>query len=150
MRNLMDRPTQLARAAWAYSGLEQRELASEAGVEIRTLNSYLGLSRPGPSLEVLYRIADACGVPRSFMESGFDSLADSSASELEEALMFMNRTVADLGERLAIVESSLGGLLARSQSVPAVQGGRRATPPHGELARRAENYDSSIANRQWE
>ena len=74
------------RVAWTYSGLSQPELAKRTGIKVRTLGGYLAESKPQiPDYETRARIADACGVPRSFMEEGFSesASADDRVAELE-------------------------------------------------------------------
>jgi transcriptional regulator with XRE-family HTH domain len=90
----MDEPspeerTRRARAIWAYSMLTQVELAERASIAPRTLANYLEKNKPAPPLTQLYKIADACGVPRTFMEEGFSvpvSDDDGRVLELEERL----------------------------------------------------------------
>lgn len=65
-----------ARAAWAYSGMQQDELADAAGIPAATLRGYLGRSRSSPDRDVLIAIADAAGVPAWFADHGFDPPAD--------------------------------------------------------------------------
>jgi hypothetical protein len=65
-----------ARAAWAYSGLNQRELAGATQISYDRVRAILGTAkRAEVSLDELYAIADATGVPRPFMERGWDSVA---------------------------------------------------------------------------
>jgi transcriptional regulator with XRE-family HTH domain len=74
------------RAAWAFSGLSYDELAERTGIKRRTIDGYLGRSKPSaPGYEDRQAIADACGVPRSFMEEGFSerAAADERVAELE-------------------------------------------------------------------
>lgn len=62
------------RAAWAFSGIDQRELASAVGIDYGTLRNYFSDARGGPPLEVAFKIADACEVPQKFMTEGWDVL----------------------------------------------------------------------------
>jgi hypothetical protein len=62
-----------ARAAWAYSGLNQRELANASRISYDRVRAILGTAKRAEiSLDELYAIADATGVPRPFMERGWD------------------------------------------------------------------------------
>jgi hypothetical protein len=62
-----------ARAAWAYSGLNQHELAGATQISYDRVRAILGTARRSEiTLEELYAIADATGVPRPFMERGWD------------------------------------------------------------------------------
>jgi hypothetical protein len=62
-----------ARAAWAYSGLNQHELASATQISYDRVRAILGTAKRSEiSLDELYAIADATGVPRPFMERGWD------------------------------------------------------------------------------
>lgn len=63
------------RAAWAYSGLSYRELAERAGVPYDALRKWAGHTGPRRGRvpdDALERIADACGVPRWFMDAGWE------------------------------------------------------------------------------
>lgn len=86
--------TSRARAAWAYSRLDQKELAKRSGVDYHQLRALIA---PGNKSEVstddLWKIADAAGVPRWFMTEGFE------------------------GERLAEVENQLRRLEARVNQI---------------------------------
>lgn len=61
-----------ARAAIAYAGKDLDHLEVETGIKKGTLRNIISRTRPqGAKLERLYAIADACDVPRSFMDDGF-------------------------------------------------------------------------------
>ena len=76
----------IARAAWAYSGLGQRELAARTGIPFGTLRGYIGKGdKPGPDWTDGIKIADATGFPRYFMAYGFDNLSVLSAGLLDLA-----------------------------------------------------------------
>jgi transcriptional regulator with XRE-family HTH domain len=78
-----------ARTAWTYSGLTQPALAAKIGIKSRTLGGYLAASKPQvPDYETRLKIAEACGVPPSFMEEGFSEpvTADERVEELERDL----------------------------------------------------------------
>lgn len=88
-------PEQLAartRAAIAYSGKDYKDIGAVVGKSPATLarRSSPGTNYRGPqSMEEVYRLADACGVPRSFMEHGFmeqPASADARIDELERKL----------------------------------------------------------------
>jgi transcriptional regulator with XRE-family HTH domain len=77
--------TARVRAAWAFSGLSQADLAQRAGINSGTLRGYLRKANPNaPELEDAKAIADACGVPRSFMEEGFGEPPAGLAAQLQE------------------------------------------------------------------
>jgi transcriptional regulator with XRE-family HTH domain len=64
-----------ARAAMAYSGLEISEISELTGITVGTLRNIRSNTRPrGGRLERLFAIADATGVPREFMEHGWDAI----------------------------------------------------------------------------
>jgi hypothetical protein len=89
-----------ARAAIAYSGLEQGEVIERTGIRLPTLRRIVARTDPrAASLEELYAIADACGVPRLFMEEGFGPMATRSPS-LEDRISELDRRLtAVLDER---------------------------------------------------
>jgi transcriptional regulator with XRE-family HTH domain len=98
------------RAAWAYSGLSQEELAEAAGLKEGTIRGYLSKSRPNtPGPADLAAIADACGVPRSFMEEGFGA----SDPELVERVAGLELGAAAL---LQLVEAALDEIEAHFAS----------------------------------
>lgn len=59
------------RAAWSYSLLEQEDLAGRMDVSHATLRGWLRKHGPRMPLEHALRLADACGVPRAFITSGW-------------------------------------------------------------------------------
>lgn len=60
------------RAAIAYSDLADKAFAKKIGVSSGTLRNWVSRSRPAdPGLDRRLKIAEAAGVPRSFMERGF-------------------------------------------------------------------------------
>lgn len=64
-----------ARAAIAYAGLEQDEAATQAGIPLGTLRNIVSKTRPSSGdIDRLYAIADACNVPRTFMDEGFGAV----------------------------------------------------------------------------
>jgi hypothetical protein len=75
-----------ARAAWAYSGLNQHQLASATQITYDRVRAILGTAKRAEiSLDELYAIADATGVPRPFMERGWDiAIVSDAASRVEE------------------------------------------------------------------
>lgn len=80
-----------ARAAIAYAGLTNLDASERAGLTLGTLNNIVSQARPsGGTLDNLLLIADACKVPRSFMEHGW------SRDGLEERLTQLEDQVAAL------------------------------------------------------
>lgn len=83
-------PKELAarvRAAEAYAGFEHASLEERTGLGKATIQR---MGSPGnsrvPNLEERQKIADACGVPRSFMEQGFYVFPDAPGTEEGETL----------------------------------------------------------------
>jgi transcriptional regulator with XRE-family HTH domain len=106
------------RAAIAYSGLEQVEIIERTGMRMPTLRRIVARADPrAASLEELYAIADACGVPRVFMEEGFAPLV-ASATALEQRVDELARQLsAVLDERqdlLAQMAQMAGEAVARA------------------------------------
>jgi transcriptional regulator with XRE-family HTH domain len=97
----MDHETKRARAMWAYSGKEHAELAAELGIPKGTLQNYLGLSRSGPDLAMLIRMADACGVPRAFAEVGWLPTADMEDVDLRERVNELSVALTQLAAEVA-------------------------------------------------
>lgn len=65
---------QLVRAAIGYAGLKLGDVEQRTGIKTATLRGYASRSRPvEATLEKRLAIGEACGVPRSFMESGFEA-----------------------------------------------------------------------------
>jgi len=69
------------RAALAYAGTSHADISKATGITAGTLRNMTSHSRPsGGSLDRLYLIAEACGVPRWFMEHGFDGATSRGAN----------------------------------------------------------------------
>lgn len=74
--------TPRARAAWAYSGIEQRDLAERTGIAYSRLRELLRSGgRLTPTLDELYAIARETGVPRPFMDDGWAAVRNQGAGE---------------------------------------------------------------------
>jgi len=99
-------PTEAARrtrAAIGYAGFDMKEVAGASGITIGTLNNIVSRTRPsGGTIERLWAIADACGVPRSFMEDGFTPDPPRSPSEqlddLQRQIAELRTMVLDLAD----------------------------------------------------
>lgn len=103
------------RAAFAYSGLKQQQLADALDVSESTLTRW-GNSDP-PTAEQLERIAAVCEVPIEFLENGFwtGPLDDANARrlrQLERRLVAIERSGADasLGDQVAALDRRLAQL----------------------------------------
>lgn len=95
-----------ARAAVAYAGLEIPEITKRTGIASGTIRNILSRTRPSSgTIERLWSIADACDVPRSFMEDGWDAItAPHHASNLEQR---MDELSEELHVRMARLEEEL-------------------------------------------
>jgi hypothetical protein len=91
------------RAALAYAGVTVKaaptyaDLAS-TGLTYATLTRIVSPTDPrGADIELLWAIADACNVPRRFMEEGFAGLAETGLAdrmaELEREMAELRRLV---------------------------------------------------------
>lgn len=61
-----------ARAAIAYAGLDHAELEKLTGLDVAMIRRITSKANPRDGrIERLWAIADACDVPRAFMESGW-------------------------------------------------------------------------------
>ncbi|HYV17327.1 MAG TPA: helix-turn-helix transcriptional regulator [Conexibacter sp.] len=121
------------RAARGYAGLSQAELAEAIKARHPTWEVSLPTVKrlekrgadgvKGSQSQWSERIAAACGVPRWFLERGFEGIAVGDD---------------DLEERVAVLERVFNGLLLASAGAPA---------PPGELARRLEALLTSAQGR---
>lgn len=76
-----------ARAAWAYSGLGQEELAERAGLHYDRLRAILAKTNTRyVALDELHQIADATGVPRAFMQNGWEDETERRLADLEDVV----------------------------------------------------------------
>jgi len=96
-----------ARAARAYAGLSQPKLAGLLQTSVETLSRLENARKTEITIEELWAIADACGVPRSFMEFGFEVVADAG----ERALI--SGESGDVFERLTVLEDQVRQLVTR-------------------------------------
>lgn len=65
-----------ARAAIGYAGLEHSDVSARTGLSISLIRRIVAKKDPRDGgIERLWAIADACGVPRSFMEHGWNGVA---------------------------------------------------------------------------
>ncbi len=102
-----DESARRARAAIAFSGLDYREIEKATGFSDPTLRRITSRKSPRrTSLEELWAIADACGVPRSFMEEGF---AEGGPAP-EERLEAVEHQLRTQGQQLKAIEERLGSL----------------------------------------
>lgn len=102
------------RAARAYANLKQPELAKASGVGYATIKRIENEQRP-PMLEELRAIADACDVPRPFLEHGFGT-PDDQDGETDRRVVRLEQLVreldpADTRTRLRNVESQVASLV---------------------------------------
>jgi len=125
------------RAAIAYSGMQADEVAERIGGEISVamLRRITSSTRPrGASLDELWKIAEVCGVPRSWFESG--QWDDQAEVAIAEPKLLGKGSPA---ERLAIVERYLEAIIAqngppvvsgttRKKSGPKARAGTTTTP----------------------
>jgi transcriptional regulator with XRE-family HTH domain len=106
------------RAAMAYAGLDQQQAVKASGIPISTLRRIVATKSPrGASMEELWAIADACRVPRWFMEEGFSRTANAS-DELEARV-----------ERIEVVLST--GLKAIGVDIDQIPALQFKVPHHG-------------------
>lgn len=113
------------RAALAYAGITQPELARRTGLHKDTLRAMTRKSPPprgADSTDELYAVADACGVPRRFMVEGMEPLATDERAELAAVLNRVDALeasrAADQAEtrrKIAALEQSIERLANRGQ-----------------------------------
>lgn len=88
-----------ARAAWAYAGIDQRELAAATGILYGTLKGLLRKSGPAPTTDQAMKIAKACEVPPGFILTGFGtSDPKQAATLLEQGLLEAGRALGQVPE----------------------------------------------------
>lgn len=89
--------TSRVRAAWAYSGQSQADLAKKTKINERTLEGYLSKKAPHPTLEDALRIAWACGVPKAFIEEGFEATRshNEQLADMQHMLRQIHASVVD-------------------------------------------------------
>jgi transcriptional regulator with XRE-family HTH domain len=107
-----DEAARRARAAIAYAGLKNTEVARQTGLKLGTLNNILSQTRPsGGSLDNLLKIAAACDVPREFMEGGWSALTaiHHGSNNLSERMQSLSE---ELHERMERLERELSQVLA--------------------------------------
>lgn len=99
------------RAAIAYSAKEHAEIAEISGVPVHTIRRIVSTKNPrGADLEELWLLADACGVPRWFVENGYalpEQDADDDTAEWIAAAKHWFREPKHLAERLMHIELAL-------------------------------------------
>lgn len=103
-----------ARAAAAYSGLEHAEIVARAkAVKRDALPRILSKTNPrGASREEREALADACGVPRWFMEEGFATPSVASLEERIEGLEASVKRLLDEADARAVEQAVKEGARA--------------------------------------
>ena len=96
------------RAALAYANLDVKRSPEVTGISYATMQRIVSPTSPrGASLEQLWAIADATGVPRAFMEHGFETMSDRPADEeLAARVDQIERAQRDMRDQLAQLVNS--------------------------------------------
>lgn len=101
-----------ARAAIGYSGKEHEPIRAQTGISEATWKRLVAKTNPSAAtIEQLWAIADACGVPRRFMEEGFRPLeadADERLAAIERRLDADAAASAEMRRQLAKLEAAQG------------------------------------------
>lgn len=121
-----DEAARRARAAVAYAGLELPELEKRTGIKQGTLRNILSKTRPqSGTVERLWVIADACRVPREFMEGGWSAITaiHHGSNNLSERMQSLTE---ELHERMERLEQELSHALLQ-RAADEVE--RAAAPP---------------------
>lgn len=95
MASLEERAARV-RAAHAYSKLSQSALAGKMGQSVETVSRIENARRAVSDAELVL-IAEACGVPYEFMESGFDLIRERGRALTQAALV---RRLDELEDRV--------------------------------------------------
>jgi transcriptional regulator with XRE-family HTH domain len=88
-----------ARAALAYADIDVKDSAERVGISSATMQRIVSPTSPRGvrTVEELWMIADACGVPRSFMEAGFEQAnGDDRLASLEAQITELRAGLASL------------------------------------------------------
>lgn len=110
-----------ARAAWAFSGLDQRDLADRAGLHYDRLRAILAKTNSRDvTLDELQKIADATGVPRAFMENGWTDDTTRRLSALEDQVTQL---------RGGLVALAAGNLQRTRELLAQLEKGHPGAPP---------------------
>lgn len=119
-------PAARIRAARAYAGLKQEELADALGVDVQTIKRREAGTSP-PRRGELVAIADICKVPVGFLKRGF---AEANRDEILERLERIEETLAaadPLAPLRAYVERTVTELASEARETgPHLQGGAPA------------------------
>lgn len=93
-----ERAAARARAAIAYAGLEHADVADVTGMSLSMVRRITSKTTPrDATIERLWAIADACSVPRGFMEHGWAPFSTgASIDELREGQRSLEARLATL------------------------------------------------------
>lgn len=118
-----------------YAGFKDADLLQRTNISPATLRRLVSLTHPrGAEIETLWQVADACSIPRSFMEFGF-SIYDDAERSLAERLDRLEKAVSRLaGLDWDQRETDLAQVLERWL---AQDGSRHATGTPGSATRGA-------------
>jgi transcriptional regulator with XRE-family HTH domain len=99
------------RAARNFADLDQATFAEALGVSVATVKRYERGTRD-VSLDICYLLADMCGVPRAFMEHGFESTAPPATADVvlraqETIVAVIEARMSDLTEALLTRDQAL-------------------------------------------
>lgn len=95
------------RAALAYADIDVKASPAATGISYATMQRIVSPTSPrGATIEQLWAIADACDVPRRFMEHGFTSSdvpedIESQLSEIRDVLVAQAAADEQLRRQLA-------------------------------------------------
>lgn len=117
------------RAARAYADLNRIQLGELIGFSKETISRIESGDRPVSGDPVLLlKIADACSVPASFLERGFET-DGTYGDDMEERMRALERRVADLAPTAGLTD----GIFERAEpdgvrGVPGARSSRRPRP----------------------
>lgn len=127
-----------ARAAWAYSGEDQRDLATIAGIKYDRLRKIISLTDPAaPSLDELRQLATAAVLPISFTEDdwpmGTTSHRDLAREVSDLRLSIQNLAGLDLAREVSELRTGVAHLVVvtaqHTQELQALRGEDHRQPP---------------------
>lgn len=113
------------RSALAWADLDIKQLAEKIGKSPRTIARWTSGEKQ-PPLEIRQQIAEICGVPAVFMETGFASM-ERPLSDAERGLHDVQAQVTDLG--LALAEQAANTLRLEREIEALRNTGRRPERP---------------------
>lgn len=106
-----DEASRRARAAIGYAGLQEQEIVEKSGISSATLRRIVSVSSPRGfhKAEEMWALADACGVPRAFLEEGWQRYEDE---------LSLREEFEGLRDSVNLIQRQLVGLVGSRTTAP--------------------------------